>query len=57
MELNSMKTDFLDKGLPTVPGQESNASNELEKFRKYCRTLGKTASQLTKQELEKYYNS
>lgn len=52
-----MKTDFLDKGLPTVPGQESNASNELEKFRKYCRTLGKTASQLTKQELEKYYNS
>ena len=57
MELNNMNTDFLDKSLPIVPGQESSASKELEKFRKYCKTLGKTASQLTKQELEKYYNS
>ena len=50
-----MLTDFLDKGTPTVPGQEDAASKELEKFRTYCQMLGKKANQLTKLELEMFY--
>ena len=50
-----MSTDFLDKGIPTVPWQEDVASKELERFRTYCQMLGKKANQLTKLELEMFY--
>lgn len=52
-----MNVNFLDKGLPVVPGQEEIAKDEIAKFRKYCASLGKTASQLTEKELDDYYKS
>ena len=51
-----MSIDFLDNGLPLVQGQENIAREEIEKFRKYCNSLKKNASQLTEKELEEYYN-
>lgn len=51
-----MSMDFLDNGLPLIQGQENIAREEIEKFKKYCKSLGKTASQLTEKELEEYYN-
>ena len=41
--------DVFGKEVGTVP------SNELYKFRQYCKALGKEASQLTNNELESYY--
>jgi hypothetical protein len=51
-----MNLDFLDNGLPIVPGQGGLAGEEIINFRKYCKSLGKTPSQLTMEELEKYYS-
>jgi hypothetical protein len=52
-----MNLDFLDNGIPTVQGQEELAKEEIMKFKKYCKSLNKSASQLTKEELEEYYKS
>ena len=52
-----MKLDFLDNGIPVEQGQFELVKNEVAKFRKYCESLNKPASQLTERELEEYYKS
>lgn len=52
-----MNVDFLDKGTPLTAGQEAIAKEEIAKFRKYCDSLKKAASQLTEKELNEYYKS
>ena len=50
-----MNLERLDVGLPVEHDEHDVASNELYKFRQYCKALGKEASQLTNNELESYY--
>lgn len=55
MGANNMNYDFLDHGLPVEPANGEDASREIAKFRKYCAQLGKTASELSEDELNEYY--
>lgn len=50
-----VNTNFLDKGLPVISGNELLAKAEIEKFKKYCQSLNKEPSELTKEELVKFY--
>lgn len=49
-----MNLDFLDNGLPVESGNFETASEDMRKFRAYCKSLGKTASELTEDELETF---
>lgn len=50
-----MNLDFLDYGLPVEPGN-AEAVKIVAEFRKYCKSLNKKPSQLTKKELEEFYS-
>ena len=52
-----MNLDFLDFGLPVESGHEETATECVRKFREYCLSLGKRASELTEDELEKFRNN
>lgn len=52
-----MNLDFLDFGLPVVPGNEEAASETMRKYREYCESLGKKRlCDLTEEELEDFRN-
>jgi hypothetical protein len=51
-----MNLNFLDKGLPVESGNFKTASEDMRKFREYCKQLGKNASELTEDELDKFRN-
>lgn len=51
-----MNLDFLDNGLPIEHSENIDVSSEISKFRDYCRSKGKTPEQLTKEELNEFYN-
>ena len=51
-----MNLDFLDNGLPIERNENVDISNEISKFRYYCKSKGKTPEQLTKEELNEFYN-
>ena len=47
---------FLDSGLPVEPSRVEEASEAMADFLKYCASIGKTASQLTEEELKAYHD-
>ena len=47
---------FLDYGLPVEPSRGEEASEAMTDFLKYCASIGKTASQLTEEELKAYHD-
>lgn len=46
---------FLDYGLPVEHTSDVDVSEEIARFRKYCRLLGKKPEQLTKEQLQRCY--
>lgn len=52
-----MNLDFLDNGIPLESGNEDKASEDMHKFRSYCKKIGKRASELTEEELERFRTS
>ena len=51
-----MSLEFLDNGLPVEHTNGEYEMEEIVKFKNYCNILGKTPSQLTKEELKEYYS-
>lgn len=50
-----MNLDFLDYGLPLEPDYSEDKGDDVTKFRKYCKELGKEPSDLTDEELKRFY--
>ena len=52
-----MNLDFLDNGLPVEPIDFEKASNEIRKFKEFCKNVNKTPGQLSEKDLQKYYTT